>query len=176
MLRFRPSYANVTSTLALMLALCGGAYAAGALPVNSVGSRQLKKNAVVGGKIARGAVDGSKVRDKSLTTADINQSFAAPNATHASSSAALDKVTYKSAAASVGAQSFNGATAACDAGQHVVGGGVKVDDPLNGLLVDGYPDAANTAWTARVWNANSPGGPAIGFTVYAVCTSVAATG
>src|SRR4051812_5344548 len=88
MLRFRPSYANVTSTLALVLALCGGAYAAGALPVNSVGSKQLKKNAVVGAKIARGAVDGSKVRDKSLTTADIKQSFAAPNATHASSSAA----------------------------------------------------------------------------------------
>ena len=48
--------------------LCGTAYAAAALPKNSVGTKQLKKN----------AVNGSKVKDNSLTGADINASTLAP--------------------------------------------------------------------------------------------------
>src|SRR4051794_3546984 len=94
-LRPRPTYANVTATLALFIALGGGAYAATA---NSIGSRQLKKN----------AVSGLKVRDNSLTGADINESTlgkvpsaavadTATNATTAAGSSALDKVTYKTA-------------------------------------------------------------------------------
>jgi hypothetical protein len=47
MSRFRPriSYANVVATLALVLAASGGAYAATQLPKNSVGSKQIEKNA-----------------------------------------------------------------------------------------------------------------------------------
>ena len=71
------------------------------------------------------------------------------------------------------ATSGNSATATCDAGRHVVGGGVKVDDPINAFVVDDYPDAANTAWTGRVANA---GAAAVGFTVYAVCITVSTTG
>jgi hypothetical protein len=44
----RPSYAGVTSTLALFLAPGGGAYAAATLPANSVGARQSKKSASSG--------------------------------------------------------------------------------------------------------------------------------
>jgi hypothetical protein len=52
--RFRPrlSYANVVATLALFLALGGGAYAALKLPRNSVGPRQIKANAVNSVKVA----------------------------------------------------------------------------------------------------------------------------
>jgi len=39
--RGRVTYANVVATLALFLALGGGAYAAFKLPANSVGTRQL---------------------------------------------------------------------------------------------------------------------------------------
>jgi hypothetical protein len=42
MRRFKPTYANVTATLALFVALGGGAYAATALPADSVGGRQVK--------------------------------------------------------------------------------------------------------------------------------------
>ena len=56
---------------------------------------------------------------------------------------------------------------------HVIGGGMKVDDPANAFLVDGYPDAANTAWTGHAGNA---GGAAIGFTVWAICMSATTTG
>lgn len=45
------SYANVMATIALFLALGGGAYAAITLPKNSVGTKQLKKNAVVSSKV-----------------------------------------------------------------------------------------------------------------------------
>jgi hypothetical protein len=69
--RFRPrlSYANVISTLALFIALGGGAYAATSLPKNSVGSKQIKQN----------AVSSSKVKDHSLTAGDVRSGqFATP--------------------------------------------------------------------------------------------------
>ena len=44
-------YANVTATVALVVALSGTSYAAITLPKNSVGNRQLKSNAVTSGKV-----------------------------------------------------------------------------------------------------------------------------
>src|SRR3954451_18690791 len=72
--RIRPTYAGVTSTLALFLALGGGAYAAASLPAHSVGARQLKHNAVTRAAIKNGAVNGAKVANGSLTGADIRLS------------------------------------------------------------------------------------------------------
>jgi hypothetical protein len=188
-LRLRPTYANVTATLALFVALGGGAYAATALPANSVGSKQLKKGAVVAASIKNNAIGGSKVRDNSLTGGDINESAVAKvpsaaladtaaNATHAAASAALDKATYKTAAGSAPATTAaNVATATCDAGQHVVGGGVKLDPPGLGVVNDSYPDVSNTAWTAHVGNATSGSSAApLNFTVYAICTTVTSVG
>ncbi len=56
----RLSYANVLATLALFLALGGTSYAVTALPSNSVGTKQLKKNAVTGVKVK----DGSLARQR----------------------------------------------------------------------------------------------------------------
>jgi hypothetical protein len=53
----RASYANVTSTLALCLALGGGvSYATGLIPANSVGTKQLKNGAVTGRKVHVGSL------------------------------------------------------------------------------------------------------------------------
>jgi hypothetical protein len=60
------SYANVTASLALFVALGGISWAAVALPRNSVGAKQLKKNAVTAPKIKRNAVTSAKVKDGSL--------------------------------------------------------------------------------------------------------------
>lgn len=49
-LRNRLTYANVIATIALFVAMEGASYAATQLPKNSVGARQLKKNAVNGEK------------------------------------------------------------------------------------------------------------------------------
>jgi len=50
------SYANVMATIAVFVALGGGAYAAFRLPANSVGSRQLKNSAVTPKKVARATI------------------------------------------------------------------------------------------------------------------------
>jgi hypothetical protein len=180
----RPSYASVAASLALFLSLGGGAYAAAKLPANSVGAKQLKKSAVERGKLKNNAVDGSKVLDNSLTGADVKESTlekvpgatladTATNANHAGSSGALDRVVYRTAGATAPSMGGNGATAGCDGGMHVLGGGVKVEDPLNAFVVDSYPDAGNTGWSARVGNS---GGEPVNFTVYAICTSIGAIG
>jgi hypothetical protein len=62
-LRARLTYANVVSTIGLFVALGGGAYAAATLPRNSVGTPQLKKNAVI----------SSKVKDRSLLARDFKR-------------------------------------------------------------------------------------------------------
>jgi hypothetical protein len=180
--RFKSRYASVTSTLALFVALSGGAYAATALPARSVGPTQLKKSAVVRAKIKNNAVNGSKVARGSLTGDDIKESTLAEvpaatladGATHANSSAAIDKITYKTAGgtAPAGGGAGAAATATCDPGQHVVGGGLRVDDPATANIIDSYPDAGNTAWTGRAF----AGPVAVNFTVFAVCMTATATG
>ena len=60
----RPSLAMVVALLALFVALGGGAYAALKLPKNSVGSKQIKAN----------AVNSSKVKDGSLLAGDFKAS------------------------------------------------------------------------------------------------------
>src|SRR3954464_4254616 len=56
------TYANVMSTIAVFLALGGVGYAVSQLPKNSVGPRQIKKN----------AVSSSKVKNKSLAISDFS--------------------------------------------------------------------------------------------------------
>ena len=63
-LRQNLTYANVTATLALFVALGGTSYAALKLPRNSVGSRQIRA----------AAVGSSEVRDRSVRLRDISSS------------------------------------------------------------------------------------------------------
>jgi hypothetical protein len=71
--RERLSYANVIATVALFVALGGGAYAA-KVAKNSVGASQIKKNAVGTSEVAAGAVGSSEVVDGSLVGADVAES------------------------------------------------------------------------------------------------------
>ncbi|MEA2409760.1 MAG: hypothetical protein QOC77_321 [Thermoleophilaceae bacterium] len=61
-LRSGLTYANVMATVAVFIALGGGAYAAFKLPTNSVGAKQIKANAVT----------SSKIKDGSLLSKDFN--------------------------------------------------------------------------------------------------------
>jgi len=55
------SYPNVVSTLALVVATSGGAYAVSQLPAGSVGTTQLKASAVTAPKIKNGSVGLTKL-------------------------------------------------------------------------------------------------------------------
>jgi hypothetical protein len=71
LLRRRPSPAMVVACIALLVALSGtGLAAVAALPINSIGPAQLKRNAVTNPKIAANAVTGAKVRNGSLRRVD----------------------------------------------------------------------------------------------------------
>lgn len=60
------SYANVMATVAVFIALGGGAYAATALPKNSVGATQLRNDAVSSAKIKNGSLQRSDFRTADL--------------------------------------------------------------------------------------------------------------
>ncbi len=57
----RLSYANVVATLALFVALGGASYAAIKVPADSVGSKQIKANAVKNAELADGSVTTAKI-------------------------------------------------------------------------------------------------------------------
>ncbi len=85
-LRRHLTYANVISTICLFLVLGGGAaFAATKLAKSSVGTEQLKGEAVTKGKLAPNSVNSKKVVNGSLTGEDIASSTLGkvPNATYA---------------------------------------------------------------------------------------------
>ncbi len=62
----RLSYANVMATVAVFISIGGGAYAA-KLAKDSVGSKQIKANAVKSDELAKNAVTSRKVADGSAS-------------------------------------------------------------------------------------------------------------
>jgi hypothetical protein len=80
------TYANVTATIALFVALGGGAYALN-LPKHSVGTKQLKAKSVTAPKIAKDAVTGAAVKESSL--AKVPSAAKADSAATASNALAL---------------------------------------------------------------------------------------
>jgi hypothetical protein len=86
-LRTRLTFANVTSCLALFIALGGASYAATQLPKDSVGAKQLMKNAVTTAKVKKEAITAAKVKKGTLTGKQINLAKlgTVPSATHAAS-------------------------------------------------------------------------------------------
>jgi hypothetical protein len=69
----RLTYANVIATLALFLALGGGAVWAANKQAAKVGTGKLKPKAVTAGKIKANAVTTSKIRENAVTNAKIRE-------------------------------------------------------------------------------------------------------
>ena len=183
--RHLPTPSMAVSMVALIVALGGTSYAVAALPARSVGSKQLKPKAVAGTHIKSNAITSAKVKDGSLTGGDINEAAlakvasaaVADQAARAGVAGGLDRVVYRVATVTVpGAPdpvtSTPGvATARCDPGLLVVGGGVRLEDNMS--VVDSYPETA-AAWTAHV--NNDEVGVAHNATVYAVCIAASTPG
>jgi hypothetical protein len=176
-----------TAVSAVVLSMAGTGYAASRLPPHSVGTRELKMNAVTPSKIRAGAVrsraiapnavNASKVANASLTGDDINEatlvipagidSTTAANAAHARSAAALDAVSYRSAPITLppGGANTTG-TVACPGRQFIVGGGLRLENPSVSNVVDSYP-VGTSAWEANAVNVDPDASH--GATVYAIC-------
>jgi hypothetical protein len=69
--RSRLSFANVTSCLALFIALGGTGYAAASLPRNSVGTSQIRTNGVAKSEIKSGAVGLAEVATNGVGKAEL---------------------------------------------------------------------------------------------------------
>jgi hypothetical protein len=173
---------------ALTIALGGTSYAVVKPAPRSVGSKELKRNAVSSAHIKANAIKSSEVKDGTLTGNDIKESSlgqvalaaratSVDQAARAGVAGALDRVSYRVATVTVPpAPTVNDstpgvATARCDPGQLAVGGGVKLDDTMS--VEDTYPEGA-AAWTANV-NNDDIAAPRTA-TVYAVCVPASAPG
>src|SRR3954466_12277303 len=73
-LKDRLTYANLTATLALFIALGGTSYAALKLPRNSVGSSQIRASAVGPSELRSRSVGSSELRDRAIKLGDISTS------------------------------------------------------------------------------------------------------
>jgi len=127
-IRGKLTYANVMATIAVFIAVGGAsAFAASQLPHNSVGARQIKRNAVT----------GSKVKNGSLGQADLNFQVATePANSVANNSITTSKIANGSVTASkfakftqlfkkieVGAGKEGTAIVSCGKGEVLINGG-----------------------------------------------------
>jgi hypothetical protein len=189
--RHLPSPAMGVAFLALVVALGGTSYAVVRLPANSVGSKHLKSGAVQNGDVKSNAITSSKVRDGSLTGRDLDmaslgavaratladRATVADRATSVDKTVGIDRLFYRLATVTVppAPDAFNSssgvATARCDPGHLVLGGGVRLDDNMS--IVDGYPESA-AGWTANVNNDDTTAARTA--TVYAICVPASSPG
>jgi hypothetical protein len=138
----RPSPALVVACLALGVSLSGVSYAdVLALPVNSVGTAQLKPNAVI----------SSKVKDHTLLAADIKPGQLPPPGIR-------DYEVVSFGPQIVMNQNFNSLFMTCPAGKKAIGGGggtgggiIPGDGPY---LLDSIPSVDGTGWLVDTGRAN----------------------
>jgi hypothetical protein len=167
----RPSPSMVVALVALLAALAGTSYAAVQLPANSVGTKQLKKNAVT----------GKKVKNRSLKAIDFAtgqlpkgaKGDQGPQGVQGAQGPKGDKgdpaptpiITTR-----VGDTATGSATVDCEPGEVALGGGGTVDG--DGFLVDTGPNAdpgdPPTSWFAAASLSN--GDPADVF-AWVVCAA-----
>lgn len=136
-MRPRLTFANVLSVLALFIALGGASYAAIKLPKNSVGAKQIKKNAVTGPKVAAHSLTGEDLNLSTLGTV--------PNATNAVHATTADSATTTNRANTADfaqeAQTVNGFEVGCFEGTTLIRG-MCFDSALGGP-VNGVQAASN---------------------------------
>jgi hypothetical protein len=155
----RPRYAEVTATLALVIALGGTSYAVTALPRNSVGTAQLKAHAVTRGKLARGLAHAGRRGRKGVPGPAGAIGPAGPAGPSGMSGLAIVD---------------NGGTlgaATCPAGKRAIGGGAHATGGNgNGVLVSSEPTSDGRGWTATAAALSGTVQP--GVLIYAICAVV----
>ena len=197
-IRERLTYANVMVTLLAFIVLGGTAWA---LAKNSVGSKQLKANAVhtadiddgavTSDKLAADAVSTEKVKDGTLEKGDFAAGVLSGETTVRSVTETVPMTCSESGVAGSYILFCNGqqtVTAPCEAGEHATGGGAKGSTTGGGgsqasaSASENYPapqSGTPTGWTSKAFATGSNSGSSPGLahppdpqvTVYAVCSS-----
>jgi hypothetical protein len=181
----RPSPALVVSVIALSVALGGTSYAAIVLPANSVGTRQIKKNAVTGAKVKNGSLRKADFGAGQLP-AGATGATGATGAAGANGAAGAtgpkgakgDKgdpgtdgtgianiVVRESAAAAVAASAIVSVTASCLTGERATGGGWDASGTgeFGTVALDSQPTMSAgvpVGWTVKVNNVTTLAGNA----------------
>jgi len=164
----RPSAALLVAFVALLIALGGTSYAVIRLPANSVGAKQLKKNAVT----------AAKVKDASLLRADFKAGQlpagpAGPQGAPGSRGPAgpagpagpsgATKVTVRE-----GASAAPTSVADCEPGERAVGGGGFTAD---GALYESAPSATSGTPTDWVASAQTASGADAQVQAWVICAA-----
>jgi len=171
----RVTYANVMSTIAVFLVIGGGAaFAASKLPKNSVGGKQLKTNAVTSPKVKDHSLLAKDFKAGQLPKGSVGaQGPAGPQGPAGSD--AFGELVYKEGAEVNIANNTQGAVSVdCDAGYHVVGGGILSSSESPGEDVNSsYPSRrgslqpGNDGWAGFVDNTTGSTEAALAFAICA---------
>jgi hypothetical protein len=163
-LKARLSFANVVAMLALFVALGGTGIAAGVVPNGSIGTPQLKADAVTSGKVKNGTLKAAdfakgqlKPGPKGATGAtgpagptgpigptgvvDTNLFYSKVQSDARFLQGAL--VTVIASSGSVAINSFGSATATCPAGYQVISGGLDPENVLTMVMTSFEPIVEN---------------------------------
>src|SRR3954453_12506869 len=126
-IRAHLSYANVMATIAVFVALGGGAYAATKLPKNSVTTIQVKDRSLLANDFKRGQLPAGAKGDKGGSGAQGAQGPAGTNGANGTNGKdganAATSVVYRRTIITVVSKATGTATAACQPGERMIGGG-----------------------------------------------------
>jgi hypothetical protein len=153
-----PSPALVVAGIALLVALGGTSVAAvSQVPRASVGTPQLKNNAVTGAKIAGSTVTSADVRNGSLLRADFRrgQLPAGPvGAQGPQGPPGLSAREQVSAETTLTSQAPKNVTVTCPAGKRVIGGGAELSGAGRArVTVTENKPSGDNAWEAEAFEA-----------------------
>ncbi len=189
----RLTFANVTSVLALFVALGGASYAAIKLPSNSVGSKQIKNRAITTRKIDRktlASLHGAKglpgpqgAQGPQGPKGDAGPSgnavigdgaITAPKLANSSVTQAKLGLTTAIASTGVSSTAHQAALATCPAGTSVISGAVEVVDQ-NGFALNGVAGISYSGpltFSGQYWEGaayRTAGSASYGLNVIAFC-------
>jgi hypothetical protein len=168
------SYANVVSTICLVVVLSGTAYAATTLPTNSVGSAQLKANAVISNKVRDGALLLKDFKAGQLLAGPRGSTGAtgAPGAQGPPGGFDLAKISYVTGPTFAVPPTTTGLIVGndtpCPTGNKAIGGGYLIFSADTVRVVSSEPSGTGSGWSVGFTN-NSAG--SINVRITAVCAA-----
>jgi hypothetical protein len=161
----------VVALVALLAALAGTSYAAVQLPANSVGTKQLKKNAVTGKKVKNGSLRAADFASNSLPRGPQGpQGAQGAQGPKGDKGEKGDPAPTPIITTREGTPATGDAEVFCEPGEVALGGGGSPG--VDGYLTDSEPDASDgeipTGWLASA--AESDGTPAE-VTAWVICAA-----